>query len=86
METLQKKKGSVNKILNTYGIFLVLAVMCIVISILSDGRFLAYRNIVNVFRQVSITGILAIGATLILITGGIDLSVGSVLALSLIHI
>lgn len=82
METLQKKKGSVNKILNTYGIFLVLAVMCIVISILSDGRFLAYRNIVNVFRQVSITGILAIGATLILITGGIDLSVGSVLALA----
>ena len=82
METLQKKKGSVNKILNTYGIFLVLAVMCIVISILSDGRFLAYRNIVNVFRQVSITGILAIGATLILITGGFDLSVGSVLALA----
>lgn len=82
MKTLQKKKSAVNKILNAYGIFLVLVIMCIVISILSDGRFLAYRNIVNVFRQVSITGILAIGATLILITGGIDLSVGSVLALA----
>lgn len=82
MKTLQKNKSAVNKLLNTYGIFLVLVIMCIVISVLSDGRFLAYRNIVNVFRQVSITGILAIGATLILITGGIDLSVGSVLALA----
>lgn len=82
MKTLQKKQGSVNKVLSKYGIFLVLAIMCIVISILSDGRFLAYRNIINVFRQISITGILAIGTTLILITGGIDLSVGAVLALA----
>lgn len=82
MNTRVKKQSTVSKMLGTYGILFVLIVMCFVVSILSEGRFLAFRNIVNVFRQVSITGILAIGATLVLTTGGIDLSVGSVLALA----
>ncbi len=77
-----KKDSTISRLLGTYGILFVLVLMCLVVSILSEGRFLAFRNIVNVFRQVSITGILAIGATLVLTTGGIDLSVGSVLALA----
>lgn len=51
------------------------------LSILSD-RFLTLSNILNVLRQVSINAIIASGMTLVILTGGIDLSVGSVLALS----
>jgi simple sugar transport system permease protein len=42
--------------------------------------FLSYGNLADVLRQVSITGIVAVGMTLVILTGGIDLSVGSVLA------
>jgi len=50
----------------------------------ADGAIIFWRgaNLANVFRQISDTGILAIGMTLVIISGGIDLSVGSLLALS----
>ncbi|KLO22248.1 ribose ABC transporter permease [Marinitoga sp. 1197] len=50
-------------------------------SILSD-RFLTISNIINVFRQVSIQAVMAFGMTMVIISGGIDLSVGSIFALS----
>jgi len=53
----------------------------LVMSILSN-RFFGLSNLVNVTRQVSINAIIAMGMTLVIITGGIDLSVGSVVALS----
>lgn len=62
------------------GIFLLL----VVVSVLSSKSFLQVGNISNILRQSSIIGILAVGETLVIITGGIDLSVGSLLALSCI--
>lgn len=59
-----------------------LIVVVAALSFLSP-YFLTSRNIVNVFSQVSDIGIMAIGAALVIFTGGIDLSVGAVLALSL---
>ncbi|GAB6189363.1 ribose ABC transporter permease [Marinitoga arctica] len=53
----------------------------ILFAILSD-RFLTISNIINVFRQVSIQAIMAFGMTMVIISGGIDLSVGSIFALS----
>ncbi|WGS64679.1 ABC transporter permease [Marinitoga aeolica] len=50
-------------------------------AILSD-RFFTFSNIINVFRQVSIQAIMAFGMTMVIISGGIDLSVGSIFALS----
>ena len=44
--------------------------------------FLKGRNVANIVKQISINGILAVGMTMVIITGGIDLSVGSVVALS----
>ncbi|WP_246833006.1 ABC transporter permease [Thalassospira sp. MCCC 1A01428] len=64
-----------------YGILIALVVLCIVLSIVSDN-FLSSRNIINVLRQTSINGILAIGMTFVILTRGIDLSVGSVVALA----
>ncbi|HEX3982672.1 MAG TPA: ABC transporter permease, partial [Acidisoma sp.] len=58
-----------------------LVVLCIVFSVTSDV-FLSPRNFLNVIDQVTVLGILALGMTGVIIIGGIDLSVGSILALS----
>lgn len=58
-----------------------LVVLCVVLTILTPN-FLTVDNLLNVARQISITGIVAVGMTIVIVTSGIDLSVGSVLALS----
>ena len=58
-----------------------LIILVILVSLLSP-HFMTFRNIVNVLRQVSIIAIVSVGMTYVIITGGIDLSVGSVAALS----
>lgn len=68
------------QIFNKYGIFFVLVALMVVLSFASEA-FLSARNLLNVMRQVSIIGIISIGVTLIIITGGIDLSSGSIVAL-----
>lgn len=55
--------------------------LCIVLSILSP-RFLKWGNILNVLTQTSLNAVMAIGMTFVILTGGIDLSVGSILAFS----
>ena len=75
------KNFSIGKVLNKYGIYLVLLLMVVFLSFMSSTFFTA-SNLLNILRQVSISGILAMGMTFILITGGIDLSIGSVLALA----
>ncbi|WP_346779231.1 ABC transporter permease [Burkholderia sp. Ac-20365] len=64
-----------------YSIYLILVAMIIVSSIISPV-FLSTTNFLNISRQISITTILAFGQTLLIICGLIDLSAGSVLALS----
>ena len=58
-----------------------LVVLCVVLTILTPN-FLTFDNLFNVARQISITGIVAVGMTIVIVTSGIDLSVGSILALS----
>lgn len=60
---------------------IALLVMCIALSFLSD-RFLTADNAWNVMRQISVNMIISVGMTLVILTGGIDLSVGSILALA----
>lgn len=67
--------------LSKYGIFIAFILICIILSIATPYFFTA-QNIIIVLRQVSINGILAIGVTYVIIAGGIDLSLGSVLALT----
>lgn len=64
-----------------FGAFIFLIVLCIIFAVLNPA-FLKPINIFNVLRQVSIFGLLAIGMTFVILTGGIDLSVGSLLALA----
>jgi len=58
-----------------------LLILCIVISVITP-RFLTIPNIKNVFTQVSVNAVIAIGMSFVILTGGIDLSVGSILAIS----
>lgn len=77
-------KSFKNKFLNILSKFKAgvgLIVLVIVLSFASD-YFLTFNNLLNVIRQVSIIGIVAYGMTFVILSGGIDLSVGSVLALS----
>jgi ribose transport system permease protein len=57
-------------------------IVLFVISALVSEYFLQYQNLVNILNQVSYTGIIALGMTLVIIGGGIDLSVGSIAAFS----
>lgn len=64
-----------------FGLLLVVIVISIIMSVVSDV-FLTTGNITNIIRQVSINGILAVGMTFVILTGGIDLSVGSLVAVT----
>lgn len=66
--------------LERYGVLLGFIIFVIVATIIQP-RFLTPTNLLNVIRQVSIFGIMAIGETFVIITAGIDLSIGSILAL-----
>lgn len=68
-------------VFSRFGIYFAFAALCLVLSILSP-YFFTIKNIVNVLNQVAIIGIIAVGSTLVLISGGLDLSPGAVVALA----
>ncbi len=63
------------------GIFVLLVVLCAFVSIMSHGTFLHTDNLQNTSQLIGLYGIFSIGAGIVIITGGIDLSVGSLFAL-----
>ncbi len=63
------------------GLALALAALMAALAIARPG-FLTLANLVNLLRQISINGILAVGVTYVLLTGGVDLSLGSLVALT----
>ncbi|PRR79708.1 ABC transporter permease [Clostridium vincentii] len=72
---------NVKEQLAKYKSLIGLVLLCIVITFVTPN-FLTLTNITNVFTQVSVNAIIAIGMTFVILTGGIDLSVGSTLAIS----
>ena len=74
------KKTLINKI-SVYRSAMILLIICIVATILSPN-FLSMTNLFNVFKQITVAGIVGCGMTFVILTGGIDLSVGSILGLS----
>src|ERR1700729_1100988 len=73
-----KRKEFTRTMIELAGMLPVLIVICILFSVLTPN-FLHENNIVNVVRQASINIVLAAGMTFVILTGGIDLAVGSVL-------
>lgn len=81
---VEAKNGGVfalNVIRGTTGPLIGLILLCVFLSLTTD-TFLTLRNFLNVMDQVTVLGVMAVGMTLVILIGGIDLSVGSVLALS----
>ncbi len=68
--------------LKKYSTLLILLSLAVLLTFLTDGIFITPRNLTNLTRQVSINGILAVGMTLVILISGIDLSIGSVVALT----
>lgn len=64
----------------TYGILLFLITLFIVLSF-SSPYFFTVTNLTTVLRQVAVVGIITVSMTMVILTGGIDLSVGSMLGL-----
>jgi ribose transport system permease protein len=76
-----EKIGLARRVMGKYGIILVLIVLCLLFGLLSPV-FFSTENIMNIFRQVAVVGIVAVGMTFVILTGGIDLSVGSIIGIA----
>jgi ribose transport system permease protein len=74
-------KDSLKANLSKYKSLLGFLILCIIISFITP-RFLTIANMTNVLTQVSVNAVIAIGMTFVILTGGIDLSVGSILAIA----
>jgi inositol transport system permease protein len=74
-------RESLNAFIRKYAIVFIFIAMFVGMTFLTDA-FLQPRNLFNVVRQISVVGLIAIGVTMVIITTGIDLSSGSVLALA----
>ncbi len=81
--TVSTEKSSVQfkRFIIKHSIYFIFIGIVLFLAIATQGRFLALNNILNIIRQTSVIGLIAFGVTLIIITHGIDLSSGSVLAL-----
>ncbi len=75
------KLRSAARFFSKYGIYFALILLVSVLAVISPPFFTA-ANLIDILRQISVIGILAVGQTVVIITAGIDLSVGSILALS----
>ena len=69
--------------IDRYGVLLLVLAMGVVSYLLEPKVFLTWGNISNIFRQIAFNAMLALGEFLVIVTAGIDLSVGSVLALAM---
>lgn len=69
------------KIISDYGISVVLVLMFLIIGIINPV-FLSKDNLVNILLQATVIAIISVGMTFVIVTGGIDLSVGSIVAFS----
>ncbi|MEF9971626.1 MAG: ribose ABC transporter permease [Oscillospiraceae bacterium] len=76
-----KQKTSAGDIIQKFGALITLVLLVIVLSII-DKDFRSVSNLMSLLRQASVNGLIAFGMTCVILTGGIDLSVGSTLALS----
>ncbi len=77
----ESRRGSMRQMIQVLGMLPVLIIICIAFELMS-GRFMSWQNISIVAQQASINVVLAAGMTFVILTGGIDLSVGSILAAS----
>lgn len=77
-----KRGRDLRTLFGRYGALIFLIALVVLFSILKPNSFPTAFNLFNIARQASIAGLVAVGMTFVILTGGIDLSVGSIVALS----
>jgi ribose transport system permease protein len=77
------RKLDVVALLDKYGILLVILILSVILYASQPDVFFTWRNLTNILTQNSVHAVLAIGMFMVILTAGIDLSVGSVLALAM---
>lgn len=77
-----KKNTGMKDLVGKLGPLLALALVCAAIGIATGGKFFSSANILNLLRQVPIVALMAVGMLCVILLGGIDLSAGSLLAIS----
>ena len=87
MNNGDKLQNNANKLLRninlrTYTMIFALIIIAIMFQLLTRGIFFSPRNLSNLFRAMSITGVLTMGMVLLIVSGNFDLAVGSALALT----
>jgi len=78
------EKYNIVILVEKYGIVIVVFLMILVLHFLQPGVFLSFRNMTNIMKQIAMNALLSIGMFIVILTAGIDLSVGSVMALSML--
>ena len=78
----ETRRQRIRLLIRAAGMLPVLLLLCVGFHFLSDGRFFTGQNLGIVLQQAAINTVLAAGMTFVILTGGIDLSVGSILAAS----
>lgn len=81
-----ERQQNVVPLLDKYGILLVILILSLILYATQPDVFLTWRNLTNILTQNSVHAVLAIGMFMVILTAGIDLSVGSVLALSMMSL
>ncbi len=74
------------KFLEGYGIILVVVAMMVVLALIKPDVFLSAQNLTNILKQNASLALLALGMFVVIVTAGIDLSVGSIMALAMVTI
>lgn len=80
-QPLPTRQKNMSRLLAQYGVVIAFVLICIFIALLNPN-FLTVTNLLIVVRQITINAMLAFGVTFVIISGGIDLSMGSVVAVS----
>jgi D-xylose transport system permease protein len=75
-DTITYLKKQIKENIQTYAIIFAMALIWVLFSFLTEGRYVGSQNISNLFRQMTVTAFLAVGMVLVIVTGNIDLSVG----------
>ena len=85
-ELLNKPKFTVWQLLYKYGILLALGLVILISTATTGGKFLSSNNILNIFRSMSITAVIAMGITFSVAVDGFDLSAGSTVSLTSVFV
>jgi len=82
----QRERTTLHRLLSAQAFWITLALlaMCAIMSVLQPQAFASTENFYNITRNFAFIGIMALGMTVVIVTGGIDLSVGSVMGLAAI--